>query len=426
MTGPPPGLTPDDIAAGMVLGRNRGASGPSAAPGPGAPAWPTSADGPTSPELPGGRVLDVLADAVRPALERPPCLVSLSGGMDSSFLLAAATRAARRDGLPDPVPITWRFTRAPDADETERQDAVVAALGLTEHVVLAAGDDLDLLGPVAADFLTRYGLRSPCNLHLHLPLVAAAAGGSLLTGAGGDQVLGGHAPRQWTTRRRVAQRVPPPVLAAVARRRHDRFPWLTAPASRRLTARWLSDQRSRPASGLPRMRFESTTRFLALATAAFDEMGIGHDTLVRHPFLDAALQGTLAGLLSRRPGMRRHELLAAASAGLLPALVTALHPKARFHQVFVRAATADFIRRRPDPARLPPGVDPIALHRFWASNPTSTATGLLIQHLWLQEGTGGEGGSRQAQLLRLHDDGPPVGDAELGEQRRNVVVGRLG
>jgi asparagine synthase (glutamine-hydrolysing) len=330
-------------------------------------------------------VLDRLADVLRPALTRPPCLVSFSGGMDSSFLLAAAVRTARRDGLPDPVPITWRFTRAPAADESERQDAVVAALGLSEHIVLAAGDDLDLLGPVATDFLTTYGLRTPCNLHLHQPLMAAAGGGSLLTGAGGDQVLGGHAGGRPTLRRRVLRVLPPSVLAPVARRRDDRFPWLVAGASRRQTARWLADLRGRPASGLPRMRYESTTRFLAIATATFGEMARQHDALVGHPFLDAGVQAAFAGLLARRPGLRRQELLAAASAGQLPAVITALHPKARFHQVFVRPTTAAFIRRPPDPDLLPAGVDPAALHRFWAANPMSTATGLLIQHLWLRQ-----------------------------------------
>ena len=49
------------------------------------------------------------------ALLRPPCLVSFSGGRDSSLVLAIASDVARRHGLPLPVPATNRFPgRAPD------------------------------------------------------------------------------------------------------------------------------------------------------------------------------------------------------------------------------------------------------------------------------------------------------------------------
>lgn len=374
MSSPPP-LTPHEIAAGAVFGHDPGRT-----PDNGA-----LRDGMTAAA---GSVLDRLADVLIPALGRPPCLVSFSGGMDSSFLLAAAARTARRLALPDPVPITWRFTRAPAADESDRQDAVVAAIGLGEHIVLAAGEDLDLLGPVATEFLTRFGLRSPANLFLHLPLIAAAAGGSLITGAGGDQVLVGHAasrPSARGLRRAVVRAVPPRMLAPVVRRRDRLFPWLTPGAARRITTRYLAERRGRPASGLARMRYEATGRALALTAAGLSEMGRHFDTVVRNPFLDVGVQAAFAGLLADRPGARRPELLTAASAGELPSVVTTRHPKARLHQVFIRSTTADFIRRPPDPAALPPGVDPAALHAFWSSSPGSTATGLLIQHLWLQQ-----------------------------------------
>jgi asparagine synthetase B (glutamine-hydrolysing) len=334
---------------------------------------------------PPGKVLDRLTAAVLPALARPPCLVSFSGGMDSSFVLAGAIHAARENGLPEPIPITWRFTRAPAADETQRQRAVVAALRVRSHVVLEAGDDLDLIGPVATGFLAGFGLRMPSNLYVHLPLIAAAAGGSLLTGVGGDQVLFGHPPQPQSLRGRLRRATPPPVLATRMRWRGDLFPWLTATASRRQTARWLAERRDRPASGLPRMRYNATRRAVATTVAAFDEMGLVHDAVVRHPFLDPAVQAALAGVLDDRPGLRRHELLTAASAGILPAVVTALHPKARFDEAFIRPATARFIRRAPDPDHLPPGVDVRALRRFWAANPLSTRTAPLIQHMWSQQ-----------------------------------------
>ena len=92
--------TPFDIASGTVLG-----VGP-----------PTlRAVPPVAPDP-----LAALGRAVLPALRRPPCVVSFSGGLDSS-VLAVAVRMARWEGLPDPVPVTWRFTGAPRADESSWQ-----------------------------------------------------------------------------------------------------------------------------------------------------------------------------------------------------------------------------------------------------------------------------------------------------------------
>ena len=124
------------------------------------------------------------------ALQRPPCLVSFSGGHDSSLVLAAATRVAHREHLPMPVPVTWRVTGAPGAEESACQEAVVAALGITDWIRLAADDDLDFVGPVATGVLRRHGLLHPANAYFHAPLLSQAAGGTLLTGVGGDQVLG--------------------------------------------------------------------------------------------------------------------------------------------------------------------------------------------------------------------------------------------
>jgi asparagine synthase (glutamine-hydrolysing) len=68
-----------------------------------------------------GQVADPVTELERvvvPALRRPPCLVSFSGGHDSSLVLAAAARAARRERLPAPIPVTWRVRDAPAAEES--------------------------------------------------------------------------------------------------------------------------------------------------------------------------------------------------------------------------------------------------------------------------------------------------------------------
>src|SRR5438128_1990791 len=47
-----------------------------------------------------------LDSLIRPALLTPPCVLGFSGGRDSSALLASALDLARREGLPEPIPIT--------------------------------------------------------------------------------------------------------------------------------------------------------------------------------------------------------------------------------------------------------------------------------------------------------------------------------
>src|SRR5262245_7497196 len=84
------------------------------------------------PRLPDerGTPLAALEEAVLPALARPPCVVSFSGGRDSSAVLGVAVRAARRHGLDLPIPTTNRFPSAPGSNEDEWQESVIAHLGL--------------------------------------------------------------------------------------------------------------------------------------------------------------------------------------------------------------------------------------------------------------------------------------------------------
>ncbi len=193
--------------------------------------------------------LPALEAAILPALTRPPCLVSFSGGMDSSFVLSVATRLARQQGLPDPVPVTWRFIGAPRALESDWQDTVVADLKIDDRHILTADDDLDLIGPVARRTLTRYGVRYPVNSHLHVPLVEMASGGSLLTGWGGDQVLTGWRPEPRPKLSGVLRAKVPDRLVAVARQhRDDPFPWLHRSVSRELIRDIRAERRREPLS----------------------------------------------------------------------------------------------------------------------------------------------------------------------------------
>lgn len=130
-----------------------------------------------------------LEQVVRRALLRPPCVVSFSGGRDSSAVLALAVLVARREGLAEPIPVTNRFAAVPSADERDWQELVVRHLRLSDWTCLELTDELDMLGPAAVDILHRHGVLAPFNSHFHVPLLALAPGGSLLTGIGGDEVF---------------------------------------------------------------------------------------------------------------------------------------------------------------------------------------------------------------------------------------------
>jgi asparagine synthase (glutamine-hydrolysing) len=143
----PARLTELEVASGLVLG-----------PDPATPALRL----PEEPLHP-VRALEL---ALLPALLRPPCLVSFSGGRDSSVVLAVSARLARREGLDLPVPVTFRYPTAPETNESEWQEMIVRRLALPEWRCRDVGDELDLLGPVAQRVLLRHGVLYPPNVHI--------------------------------------------------------------------------------------------------------------------------------------------------------------------------------------------------------------------------------------------------------------------
>ena len=77
--------------------------------------------------------------AVLPALRRGPCLVSFSGGRDSSAVLAVATGIARREGLPLPIPVTNVFPGAATTDESFNCSACGATVGPQDRACPGCG-----------------------------------------------------------------------------------------------------------------------------------------------------------------------------------------------------------------------------------------------------------------------------------------------
>ena len=340
-----------------------------------------------------------LEQAILPALQRAPCLVSFSGGVDSSVVLALAVDVARREGLPLPIPATHRFPAVPAADESSWQEQVVAHLGVEEWLRLEWTDELDVVGPVAARVLRRHGVLAPFNGHFQLPFVERAAGGALLTGVGGDELF---APVRRATAAHLLLRhrrprprdvpalafglAPRPLRERVVARRRPiaSYAWIRPDARWRLArayAAWESEEPLRADRALREWWWRS--RLLQCNLAGKRLLGELHDVRVESPFASPGVIGAVAtaggaiGLGSRAAG------LAAIAGDLLPPAVLARTSKASFDGAFwtdhARAFVAGWDGTGVDPQLL----DVPALRAEWSRPNPDPHTFAVLQQAWL-------------------------------------------
>ena len=370
-------LEPLELALGLPIGAD--------------PAAALPAGGPEDP-------LAAVEAAVLEALRRPPCLVSFSGGRDSSAVLAVAVRVARRESLPDPIPVSIRVPQAPEADESHWQELAVAHLGVEDWLRPAFGDELDLVGPVAAAALRRHGLLWPFNAHFHVPMLEAARGGTLLTGIGGDELF--RSAMSTRAAAVLARRVRPVPRDAArvalhlaprrARRRwHGRrrpepvHPWLTpagdAAARRRLGAWEAAEPRRLEA----RMRHVRAARYLRIGTAGLERLARDCGTEIRHPLLEPAVWAAVARDAPPGGYLDRTQAMQAAFGSLLPAELVARPDKATFDAVFFHEHSRAFAATW-DGSGLPGGlVDAGALQAHWTGDAPKAQSFSLLQAAWL-------------------------------------------
>jgi asparagine synthase (glutamine-hydrolysing) len=270
--------------------------------------------------------------AILPALRRGPCLVSFSGGRDSSAVLAAATLLARREGLPLPIPATHRFPAAAAAGESEWQEQVVAHLGLTDWIRIDCGTELDCVGPVATAVLRRHGLLWPSNVHFHVPIIEAAAGGSVLTGIGGDEAFGpsawGRAAEILSLRARPRPRDARRIAFALAPRRTKRraiagalpvrMEWLRPDARREVAERIAAEAAGEPVRWRPRYDWLATSPYLATGIGSLELLGADSGVRLVHPFHDRGFLAALGALPRRRRFSSRAEAMALLVGDALP------------------------------------------------------------------------------------------------------------
>jgi asparagine synthase (glutamine-hydrolysing) len=373
-------MTPADIVCGYPLG-NLGQLAP------------PSDGGRTTPRA-------VLETLVRRALLTPPCAIAFSGGRDSSTVLAVATHVARREGLPDPVPISRAFPGVVAAEEDHWQELVVRHLGLREWHRIQLGDELDLVGPLATALVSEHGVLWPPTMQGDVPILDLVGGGSLLDGEGGDEVFGVSSHRvapvnrlirePWRRRRRRVR----PVIAALApyrvrirydRRQYDRWPfaWLR-PAAREAVVATMAAFRARQP-----LRFAHSVREVPQRKAQAMHLhnrkilatrrGVRFDSPLLHPdFVHAlARDGGWLGLGDRTAVLR------ALVSDLLPAAVIERRSKAEFGSTFMHRHTREFASSWTGAGVDPTLVDPDELRRMWVEGNRNALTSGLLQAAWL-------------------------------------------
>jgi asparagine synthase (glutamine-hydrolysing) len=369
-------LTPLEISSGLVLPPRR-----------------------RPPALPAGDSTPRAAfeAAILPALRRTPCLVSFSGGRDSSAVLATATAVARREGLPPPVPVTHRFPSATGTQETEWQEQVVGHLGLDDWIRIDAAGDLDCVGPVATTVLRRHGLLWPCNAYFHEPIFEAAAGGAVITGVGGDEAF---SPSSWARafdvmrlRARpgprnlmhVAFALSPQVVKRTAIRRWlpELCPWLRPAARGRIEAFIAAESASEPLRWRRRYRELADSGYMEVSLGSLAELASAHEVELAHPFHDARFLAALAGLPRGERPASRSEAMTMLVGDLLPDALLNRSTKARFDEVFwtehSRELVADWNGEGVDPEL----VDLDRLRAEWSQPTPQAHTFTLLQSVWL-------------------------------------------
>jgi asparagine synthase (glutamine-hydrolysing) len=326
-----------------------------------------------------------------------PCVVSFSGGRDSSAVLALATHVARREGLPLPVPVTFRFPDSPMTYETDWQEHVIAHLGLEHWERMDLTDELDLLGDIAKTCLRAVGPTSPANVYLHVPVFRVARGGTVLTGLDGDglfgdwkwchaqQVLHGRVRPHPKDLVRVAfAMAPPSVRGATFRRRMNYVPvWLSESGQRAFVDAMVGRAATEPRQWDRRLRWHAQNRALHLAVQSLDLVAALHDVRVAHPLLEpqflAALahEGGAAGLGDRTSAMRH------LAGDLLPVETVERRGKAVFNEAVWREGARTFAAEWDGTGLDPELVDPDRLREVWLAEYPVFHSWSLLQLAWL-------------------------------------------
>jgi asparagine synthetase B (glutamine-hydrolysing) len=335
------------------------------------------------------------------ALLKPPCVVSFSGGRDSSAILALATRIARREGVAPPIASTLRFAASSSTHESEWQELVIRHLSLKDWVIQEITDELDCVGPVARPILRRHGLLWPMNSHFMVLHASLAAAGTLLTGAGGDQLLtpSRYGRHEQLLRGRICPRprdllrlgyavAPRSVRRTVLMRRQPRpvdLPWLREHARAALFRHLHDEAASEPIRSSQYTTWTWRSRALQVGMDSLSLVIGDEGTRPVHPFLEPRFVRALAQHLRLRgPFADRSAAMLWLFGDLLPRSLAVRRTKASFDDVFWNRHTHHFLRSFDGTGVDEELVDAAALRRCWLKPSNGRAREMLpLQAAWL-------------------------------------------
>lgn len=345
---------------------------------------------------PGMTALAAMEAAVLPAVARPPCVVTFSGGRDSSLVLAVAANVARREGLPPPVAATINFVGIEAAEESSWQEMVMRHLGLAEWVHRDITDELDRVGPVVTELLMKHGVLWPLNVYVHQALIEHAAGGALMTGMFGDSVFGGgrflRANQVLAGRKRPVPRdglrvglalAPKAARSRVLRRRTKDVPWLLPTAQDEYRQRLAEGQAGTPRRWDRWMEWYSQRRAIEVSNQSMAATTDAVDALLVQPLSDPNLMAAMS-MVGRTRGIGdRTDIMRSLFSSVLPDALLARPDKARFGAAFRRQTSETFINEWQGDGVDTSLVDPEILRREWQSGGTDGRSTLLLQSAWL-------------------------------------------
>jgi asparagine synthase (glutamine-hydrolysing) len=342
-------------------------------------------------------VRQLLEDLMLPALSRPPCKVAFSGGRDSSAILAMATHVARRRGLQDPIPLTFRYEEHPRTRETEWQELMVRHLELEDWEIVAIRAELDVLGPMARDTLRRHGLFWPPNSHTMIPMLQAARTGSLLTGIGGDEVFRSLAKPKKMKPMQIVRSLPPhralmvglvkalPTRWKALVQYHHvlRFPWLRPAARREVLRRFVEDTVQNQTDGRHPLESLENSRYLELSRGIVAAFKHDADVELVEPFLDPRFFRAILSELPQEGFPSRNAALEAFFGDLLPQAVVRRTSKAIFTESFWGRDSRDFAKDWDGTGLDPALVDPDVLRSHWLRPRPDMRSATPLQAAWL-------------------------------------------
>jgi asparagine synthase (glutamine-hydrolysing) len=370
------GLTPLEVVSGLVFGEEHGAA-----------SLPARVSHP----------LPALEAALRPALAASPCVVSFSGGVDSSLVLAAAVRLARREGLPLPVPVTMRYPAHPATREDDYQELVIRELALDDWERVELGDEMDLLGPLATETLRRTGVLWPPNAYMLARLCQAAQGGTVLTGIDGDTLFSGS---PWGRLPLIAARRARPgrrdlrTLGLLALPRQARFrllrprrdpdmPWLRPAGAAAVADAWARQEATEPAGWDAWIRWLEQSRYLAVLRRCYEALGNAWGANIVHPLFDSGFMAAVAAAGGRAGYADRREAVGRLFSDVLPRDIIDRRTKPHFSTVLWGERVEAFARTWSGRGLPEDLVDPERLRSEWLSGDPDLRSGLCLHAAWI-------------------------------------------